>query len=676
MFHPFLYILSVSLFLNLQPQDTTVSGGVLKESSVKGLRSAASAYAGDRVAADELRRATDLSDAVRVFGGLQVKDYGGVGGLKTVNIRSLGSEFTGVFIDGIQVSNAQNMQVDLGRFGADEFSSAALSYGEGSNSVGAAVPGAREEAGGNNLMLTSGEPRFFPGRKDTWSVRLRGGSFGTVSPSMAWNHRAGNLTSRLSAEWIKTDGRYRFHDTGAGYDTTMVRENSDLQSFRASWRLSGKSGNNSWRTLAHFYDSERGLPGPVVRRASAAITTKDRQRDRDIFVQWSGEHRFSNSSIIGAKARYSYAYTNYRTNPYEDPAAMPVDNRFALSTAYLSLSHVFTPVQWWKGTLAADYEFSYLHSNQRSFVFPRRHSIFLLWGNSFYFKNLQIDLKLPAQFAFDKLGAEGPAGFPSVEKDRSAFTPSISAIWLPSRLKHLTFNGFIRRSFRMPSFNDLYYTFVGNSSLKPENAMQYDLGFRHGFEPVRGLESEFKADFYYNMVTDKIIAVPTANQFRWTMYNIGRVHVQGMDLKWSLNWDKKAQDALKASLTMRYSFQRSRDFSTPGSVTWKGQIPYIPMHSGSATGTVGWKDWDLSLNYVASSTRWSSSANIPDYRTAPFQTLDAWISRTFKEKGSAGRPGELTLRLALRNLMDEKYEVVQGYPMPGFNLLATIEYSF
>ncbi|MBQ1866038.1 MAG: Plug domain-containing protein, partial [Bacteroidales bacterium] len=168
MFHPFLYILSASLFLNLQPQDTTVSGGVLKESSVKGLRSATSAYAGDRVAADELRRATDLSDAVRVFGGLQVKDYGGVGGLKTVNIRSLGSEFTGVFIDGIQVSNAQNMQVDLGRFGADEFSSAALSYGEGSHSVGAAVPGAREEAGGNNLMLTSGEPHFFPGRKDTW----------------------------------------------------------------------------------------------------------------------------------------------------------------------------------------------------------------------------------------------------------------------------------------------------------------------------------------------------------------------------------------------------------------------------------------------------------------------------------------------------------------------------
>ena len=245
MLHSFLYLVLAASLMDPSPQDTTVSGGVLKESSVRGLRSPASAYAGDRIGQEELRKATDLSDAIRTFGGLQVKDYGGVGGLKTVNVRSLGSEFTGVFIDGIQVANAQNMQVDLGRFGADEFSAATLSYGEGAPP--GILPGAREEVGGNNLLLMSGEPRFHSGRNDSWSVRLRAGSFGTISPSMAWNHRSGNVTSRLSAEWIRTDGRYRFHDSGPGYDTTMVRENSDLQSFRASWRLSGSSEKDSWR---------------------------------------------------------------------------------------------------------------------------------------------------------------------------------------------------------------------------------------------------------------------------------------------------------------------------------------------------------------------------------------------------------------------------------------------
>ena len=103
MLHSFLYLVLAASLMGPSPQDTTVSGGVLKESSVRGLRSPASAYAGDRIGQEELRKATDLSDAIRTFGGLQVKDYGGVGGLKTVNVRSLGSEFTGVFIDGIQI---------------------------------------------------------------------------------------------------------------------------------------------------------------------------------------------------------------------------------------------------------------------------------------------------------------------------------------------------------------------------------------------------------------------------------------------------------------------------------------------------------------------------------------------------------------------------------------------
>src|ERR1700744_1877687 len=52
----------------------------------------------------ELERFNSLSvaDAVRYFSGVQLKDYGGVGGLKTINVRSLGSNHTAVFYDGIE----------------------------------------------------------------------------------------------------------------------------------------------------------------------------------------------------------------------------------------------------------------------------------------------------------------------------------------------------------------------------------------------------------------------------------------------------------------------------------------------------------------------------------------------------------------------------------------------
>lgn len=48
---------------------------------------------------EELRKLNSFSvaDAIRYFSGLQIKDYGGVAGLKTVNIRSMGTNHTGVY---------------------------------------------------------------------------------------------------------------------------------------------------------------------------------------------------------------------------------------------------------------------------------------------------------------------------------------------------------------------------------------------------------------------------------------------------------------------------------------------------------------------------------------------------------------------------------------------------
>ena len=70
---------------------------------------------------DELHRlnSNSVADALRYFSGVQVKDYGGVGGIKTVNIRSMGTNHTGVVYDGVELGNAQNGQIDLGQFSLD-----------------------------------------------------------------------------------------------------------------------------------------------------------------------------------------------------------------------------------------------------------------------------------------------------------------------------------------------------------------------------------------------------------------------------------------------------------------------------------------------------------------------------------------------------------------------------
>lgn len=55
--------------------------------------------------------AHSVADALRYFSGVQLKDYGGIGGLKTVNVRSMGSQHVGVFYDGIEIDNPQNWSI-------------------------------------------------------------------------------------------------------------------------------------------------------------------------------------------------------------------------------------------------------------------------------------------------------------------------------------------------------------------------------------------------------------------------------------------------------------------------------------------------------------------------------------------------------------------------------------
>lgn len=74
--------------------------------------------------------AHSVADAIRYFSGVQIKDYGGVGGVKTIDVRGMGSNHVGVFYDGVELGNAQNGQVDLGKFSLDNMESITLYNGQ------------------------------------------------------------------------------------------------------------------------------------------------------------------------------------------------------------------------------------------------------------------------------------------------------------------------------------------------------------------------------------------------------------------------------------------------------------------------------------------------------------------------------------------------------------------
>jgi len=180
---------------------------------------------------------------------------------------------------------------------------------------------------------------------------------------------------------------------------------------------------------------------------------------------------------------------------------------------------------------------------------------------------------------------------------------------------------------------------------------------------------EFQVDAYYNEVENKIVATPTSNFFRWTMVNLGEVEIRGVDAALQTDWQVGKEWFFTGRLN--YTYQRAQDFTDPSSEFYGGQIPYIPWHSGSAALNARWRSWEASYSFIYTGERYSSQANIPYNYQLPWYTSDFSVSKGWKI-----RKNELKVTLEVNNLLNQQYEVVTCYPMPGTNFKLITQYEF
>lgn len=197
-----------------------------------------------RLKGKELERLNtqSVADALRYFSGLQVKDYGGVGGLKTVNVRSLGSQHVGIVYDGIMLGNAQNGQVDLGQFSLDNVEEITLYNGQKS----AIFQPASDFGNAGSVYIRTRVPRFADGKDHHLKIRTRFGSSNTFAVSTLWEQRlSASVSSSVNAAFLSSNGKYRFHHTIVApdglstRDTVATRHNGDIHAERLEANVHG-----------------------------------------------------------------------------------------------------------------------------------------------------------------------------------------------------------------------------------------------------------------------------------------------------------------------------------------------------------------------------------------------------------------------------------------------------
>lgn len=609
---------------------------------------------------EELKKLNSLSvaDALRYFSGLQLKDYGGVGGIKTVNIRSMGTNHLGIFYDGIELGNAQNGQIDLGQFSLDNVEEISLYNGQRS----AIFQPASDFGNAGSVYIRTKAPRFMMGRRYNLLVRAKYGSSDTFRFSSLWEQKlSDHISSSLSTSVLTSSGRYKFRyrrvteDNTVAYDTTAVRHNGDIWAFRIEENVRGGIADGYWNVKAYTYHSERGIPGAIVNNV---WRRGERQWDHNTFGQAVFQKSFGDKFSTKALAKYAYYVTRYVNN---DETQIHVDNTYRQQEMYFSTSNVYEILSKWSVSMSYDFKWNKLNANMVDFAFPHRYSNFVSLATALTLSRIQAQASLVEQVVKDhvKYGASSSS--------RSTLTPAFFVNVYPFESKLLAVRAFAKKSFRMPTFNDLYYADMGNSKLNPESALQYDLGFVLNKDWKQGIVDHFRlqVDGYYNTVHDKIVAYPKGQQFRWTMLNLGKVHIKGVEAMAEVGLEP-AKD-WKVTARLQYTYQDARDVTDPNTSYYKDQIPYIPWHSGSAILGLSWRKLDLAYSFIYSGERYSQQENILYNHLQPWYTHDMSVVYHAR-KWSA--------RLDVNNIFSQDYDVILNYPMPKRNYMLTLEYNF
>lgn len=584
-----------------------------------------------------------VADALRYFSGVQIKDYGGIGGLKTVNIRSMGSHHVGVFYDGIELGNAQNGVVDLGRFSLDNMEVISLYNGQKS----AIFQPAKDYSSASAIYMQTRKPLFKGEKKNNLNIGVKGGSFSTINPSLLWEHRFNErISSSISTEYMYTSGRYKFtYAKKDGYDTTAVRQNGDVRMLRLENAFFGKIPKGEWKAKAYLYNSERGYPGAAVREEPGKFRHQDRQWDTNLFVQGSFQNYFKPWYSLLANGKYAYDYLHYLSDPRLDVTTMYVDNYYRQQEIYASAAHLFTIYPWWSMSLSNDFQWNTLRADLIDFVYPTRNTILTSAATSFDFNRLMLQASLLYTHVDDNTRTKGAnAG------TKNKYTPSVIATWQPLTKLPLNVRAFYKKVFRMPTLNDLYYTFIGNKDLKPEYTTQYDVGitFSHTWNNHWLKSLDLQIDGYYSEVDDKIIAMPTSNQFRWTMINLGHVEIRGLDAAIRGEW---GFGKVELSTLFNYTYQKAQDFTDPTSEWYGGQIPYIPWHGGSIILNGSYQTWSCNYSFIYTGERYEAVANIPENYAQPWYTHDFSLSKTFQW----GKTG-IRVTAEINNIFNQQYE--------------------
>ena len=600
--------------------------------------------------------ALNVADAIRDFAGVNIKDYGGIGGLKTVSVRSLGADNIIVLYNGIQLNDAQNGEIDLSKFNLNNLQQVIL-YNAQPPDI---CQTARAYTSASVLAINTVQPHLPTDKTEKITFGLKGGSFGLINPYLQWQQRINqNWSFVINGSDEAANGRYKYKENKDASDTLAVRKNGDIHAQQVDGELYWiKSDSNKFNLQFNYYNSGRGLPGPVVFYADPTV---QRLYNNDFFVQSGYQHIAKNSLQVLINAKVYQSQVHYIDTGAVYNSSGAINEHYKQREAYLSAAMAYSLIPDWKLSYSSDADIGNLQSDVYKYDFPTRLSLFNVLATDYQTGKWRFQGNILNTYIHDDVKTGIAAG------SKSAFSPALIATFKPFVNVDFLLRAYYKNTFRNPTFSEQYYYAIAPRPLKPEYTDQYNLGFSYT-KNFSGLFNYIflSADAYYNNVKNKIIYIPTRDPNTPSVTNLGMVEIKGLDVVLKSGFTPLYQ--WKATFAANYTYQQALDVTNPTDLFYLEQIPYTPKNTLALNAGLMHQQFGVYYNQLFASHRYQNSNNVPEYYLPGYSVSDASFVYDFLLKTKP-----VMASVEVNNLFNERYSIIDSYPMPGRSFRLTLQ---
>ena len=566
---------------------------------------------------------------------IELRDYGGPGSLNLFSFRGLGPLRNVIIVDGIPLTSSQTGVFDISSIPLFPGQQITMDLGGGSSINGSGAMSATLD------IITQSTP-------DTSFAALLGGigSFGEQTVRLQGGKGNGQTSFMANIEKMTYSGDYpiSFQAAGSMSKEMVERQNAGNSKVNVFARASHIFQESKVKTQfwTSYVDGKRGVPGAVL--TGKLEDSEAHLNEKDLMMAGSINALISSESVLNIKASMRSSESFFR-DPFAFYAGIDGAKFLFLTKEIFSqadYSILIDPEVLLKSGLMIS------HADLRGELLqpfagknPQRSSGAFFLRSIMNFEGHEMDAGIRADMYSDQSG------------------PAISGHFAIAHeiMEDITVSAKMTRDFRVPSFNELYYLNYGTQFLKPETSMGIDIGCTYAHERIN---AQFSV--YHMRIQDQILSIPIS-PVQWSARNIGMVWSSGMEASLGISLPE-----IKGAMQINYAFKDALDKSSD-SETFNTTLPYVPRHTISYSMYSDFSNHAIGIMLSAIGERFGMPGDLPEGLLHSVILINPHVEYRMKVFD-----GQLHIRGEIRNLLNEEYQMILNFPLPGRSFVLLLGY--